>query len=300
MKNRNFDIAAQGQWDWTINGNPADEYTNECLNEEFSVSYGTFSPSVCRYCHTPMTSQSFNDVSDDDEEWHKDRIYLAQTCPRCAHWEFAGNEVGNRCMDAPEIVLLSSISARFEGILPDGCSIELAQHLRRNPQKWHELNPRRFEKLVADVFRANYADSEVIHVGGPGDRGVDVIFVDGNKTRWLIQAKRRANPRKAERFSTLQSILGTLVLEREKHGMIVSTSNTLSRQAKVGVRDAEDEGFIVKTIDKGVLDRMVGARLPSAPWREIFELSELSHVGDDIRKQFCDTNQLQLFGSSGT
>lgn len=302
MKDQMFDIAIQEAWNWTINGASASEE----LSEHLFLEYGAFSPLCCPYCRVEMDHNSFNDFADDSDDWHNDRIYLAQTCPRCSHWEFSGSEGGNRCMDAPTVVLLSSISARFEDDIPHACNEELSQHLRRNPQKWHEINPHRFEKLVADIFKANYMNSEVIHVGGPGDRGIDVIFIESNGRKWLIQAKRRADPKKAERFSTLQSILGTLVLERETHGIVVSTSNCFSRQAKLAQNKASQAGFIIRTVDKGVLDRMIGALLPSTPWSEIFNLPELNHLSDDVKDQFSDLNgthqsfdpnQLELFSN---
>ncbi|WP_159078674.1 restriction endonuclease, partial [Klebsiella aerogenes] len=62
------------------------------------------------------------------------------------------------------------------------------------------------ETLVTDIFKANYRHCEVKHVGGPGDLGIDVLFIDDNDTKRLIQVKRREHPKRAEGFSTLQSI----------------------------------------------------------------------------------------------
>ena len=139
---------------------------------------------------------------------------------------------GNKCMDPHQTVLVSSVTKKFDLDLPEGCFTELAQDLRRHPHRWHSLNPKRMEKLVAEIFRANHETAEVIHVGKPCDGGVDVVFVECSGTRWLIQVKRREKPEKAEGFSTLQNILGTLVLENERHGMIVSTSDSFSYYAE--------------------------------------------------------------------
>ena len=38
-------------------------------------------------------------------------------------------------------------------------------HIRQDPYRLHFVNPKRFEKFVADVFRANYTNAEVVHVG---------------------------------------------------------------------------------------------------------------------------------------
>jgi hypothetical protein len=105
------------------------------------------------------------------------------------------------------------------------------------------------ETLVADIFRANYQHSEVMHVGRPGDRGIDVIFIDSACTKWLIQVKRRARVRTSEGFATLQSLLGTMALEGERHGMIVSTAHSFSYQARQAQRRARQQGYVIELYD---------------------------------------------------
>jgi hypothetical protein len=79
-------------------------------------------------------------------------------------------------MDPNDTIFVTSVAAKFSPSLPKACSDELAQQLRRRSTSWHDLSPKCMETLVADIFRANYQHSEVIHVGRPGDRGIDVIF----------------------------------------------------------------------------------------------------------------------------
>ena len=195
-------------------------------------------------------------------------------------------------MDAQEAVLVSAVVARFNKDFPDGCSHELAQYLRRNPAYWHELNPKRLEKLVSDVFKANYDDAEAIHVGKPFDRGIDVVFIESSGIRWLIQVKRRERPVPSEGFATLQSILGALALDGARHGIVVSTADSFSFQARRGQQLARQQGFVVEFVDKALLNRMVAPLLPQTPWKEIFRCSELSRVARDVQRHFwgpeCD------------
>ncbi len=148
------------------------------------------------------------------------------------------------------------------------------------------MNPKRLEKLVADVFRANYHHAEAIHVGKPFDQGVDVIFIESNGTRWLVQVKRREQPARPEGFATLQSILGAMALDGSRHGIVVSTADSFSYYAHRARRHAEQQGFVVQFIDKGVLNRMVTPLLPQTPWREIFSRPELSQVAEDVQQHF--------------
>lgn len=200
-------------------------------------------------------------------------------------------------MDSNQTALVNSVAAKFEPKLPDGCSEELAQHLRRNRAYWNDLSPKRMETLVADIFRANYRHSEVIHVGRPGDKGIDIVFIDSG-TKWLIQVKRRAHASKAEGFASLQSVLGMLVLEGERHGIIVSTADSFSHQARKAQHRARERGYVVELYDQRILDRMIGALLPQVPWREIFAHPSLQHVGDDVKRHFWGAEfegQLTLF-----
>jgi hypothetical protein len=112
------------------------------------------------------------------------------------------------------------------------------------------------------------------------------VFVDDNERRWLIQVKCRANPRKSEGFSTLQSVLGTLALEGERHGMIVTNADSFSYQARQERLRARNRGFVVELVDKGLLDRMVGALLPSAPWADLFQHEALGYIDTEVRSAF--------------
>ena len=290
-----FDSAVMFSSEWIVNGDEVDEETSDFLNDQLGEEISESLGSCCPHCGVRFQSRRFDDRSEDHDEWHNDRIYLAKYCPRCAHWEFLGSEGGNKCMDPQSDVILSSVAAKFEPKLPQGCSQEIAQFLRRNPHFLHSIDPIRFEKFVADVFRANHRGAEVFHVGGPGDMGVDVLFIDAAGIRWLIQVKRRENPKRSEGFATLQSILGTLSLKGERHGVIVSTTDTFSYQARKARIEAAQRGFIIDMVDKGKLDRMLGKLLPPPPWNELFTFSELSHVASDVRRFFSDYDQPELF-----
>ncbi|MGE3538656.1 MAG: restriction endonuclease [Candidatus Tectimicrobiota bacterium] len=297
MRLSNFDIATYQEAGWCVNDEPVDADVGKHLDERTSSEISSWGLSECPYCKISLRSKGFTDILDGNEIWHNNRLYASQYCERCAYWEFYGNEGGNKCMDPSTTILISSIAAKFSPNLPESCSTELAQQLRRRPTSWHNLSPKRMETLVADIFRANYQHSEVIHVGRPGDRGVDVIFIDTVRTKWLIQVKRRARARKSEGFATLQSLLGTMTLEGERHGMIATTADSFSYQARQAQRQARQQGYLIELYDKGVLDRIIGTLLPQVPWHELFGHPSLDYVSDDVRFHFwgpeCD-GQLSL------
>jgi hypothetical protein len=290
-----FDIAITGEDGWLINGVDAEPDVLAYLNER-TMGYDLWDSLLCPYCRCALGQKRFEDRALSEDQWHYNREYVLLFCNRCRHWEFEGTEGGSKCMDGSNGVVASSVAAKFAEQLPAGCHSELAQHLRRRPDAWHSLSPSAMEYLVSAIFRANHSHCEVVHVGRPGDCGVDVIFVDSENTRWLIQVKRRAKPRKAEGFSTLQSILGTLALQGERHGIIATCADYFSHQARRERERARRQGFIVEFFDKGVLNRMIGALLPADPWRELFTCPSLSYLDSEVRMYFGgDPAQLNLF-----
>jgi len=251
--------------------------------------------SACQFCNRPLRIEHMDDIEGSLDAWHSRREYKLAFCEHCAAWSFRCHQGSNACMDPTFFALGSSVAARYSDTLPEGCSQEIAQQLRRYPRLWHTFNPSRFERFLVDVFRSNHAGCEVIHVGGPGDGGVDLYLVDDTKKKWVIQVKRRARPRKSEPFSTVQSVLGTLVLEGSRYAIVATTSDAFSWPAQRARLCARQSGFTVELFDRGVLDRMLGPLLPRAPWRRLFEDPRLAHIIDRrVREYFVERIADQL------
>jgi len=124
---------------------------------------------------------------------------------------------------------------------------------------------------VADVFKANYRSAEVVHVGRPGDGGVDVVFVESGGREWLVQVKRREKPSAVEGFSTVQNLAGTLLIEGALNGIIVSTADHFSAAAWDAVRRLKRKRRTIELYDRGVLNRMLDPLLPRSPWESIVQ-----------------------------
>lgn len=197
-------------------------------------------------------------------------------------------------MPGPDNWAYISKLREFDVHFPNSCNSELASFIRRNPSILHSCNPKSLEKLVADIFRANYAQTEVIHVGKPDDGGVDVLLVDSDRQQWLIQVKRRESPKKSEGVSTIRNMLGTMLLEKSLNGIVVSTANQFSLRARQATVKAGEIGMTVKLVDKGILNRMLDPILPDRPWlKPICELD--NELGCRLAEQIDSDAQLRLF-----
>lgn len=233
----------------------------------------------CPYCNEKLyLFKQGNEVDFEDM-----KLGGLETCLNCNYWSWhyiQGAYIGRWGLDAYFYTVLLGKIREFHDKLPDGCSEEIASWLRRKPDNWHSINPKGLEKFVADVFRANFSTSEVMHVGKPDDGGVDVIYVDADKKQWLIQVKRREKPNSTESVSTIRNLLGTMLLNNSTHGIVVSTADHFSYRAYSTVKRASELGMTIRLIDRAVLDRMLDGLLLERPW-----LGSLSYAFPDFVKR---------------
>lgn len=279
-----FDLVLHSNWNWYVN-NKKIKYKNRDIFEDSFSMHDNLAIESCPFCQTPMRRTWYSTVNKGDDNYDNGKFIL-KFCIKCAYWKFSGSDYSEACMDSPTNIIASSLAAKFDRNPPAGCSAELAQFIVRNPNYLNEINPIRLESLVADVFKQNHRLCEVRHVGRPGDLGVDVLFVDSEETKWLIQVKRREKPNKPEGFSTLQSILGTLILNDSSHGIIVSTSNSFSRPLEKQRGIAQAKGYTIKLIDKSLLTQMVGSIVPNTPWKDFFINSSVSDYLKPLYQKF--------------
>lgn len=265
----------------------------------------------CPFCGISLSVLKHGEMSDctDEEqlenwfEWadSSDEIeYIGwlEYCTRCYYWRWHYLEskfIGTRGVDFfHDYVSYLSKIRDFTHTLPEGCSSEFAQWVRRNPDVWHTINPHRLERFVADIFRANYAGAEVIHVGKPCDGGVDVLFVDTGRRKWLIQVKRREDPNCSEPVDTVRKLLGTMFLEGASYGIVVSTADHFTYHAYADANRAKERGTVIRLIDRGKLDRMLDPVLPDRPWIRALE-TDYPELAKYFTQKIPSSRQLRLF-----
>lgn len=182
----------------------------------------------------------------------------------------------------------------FDPTLPNGCVSEMCQYIRRNPAWWNSASPLALEVFVADILRANYRSAEVFHVGQPNDGGVDVLFIDAEKHKWLIQVKRRESPTASEGVNTLRNLLGVMVLKESKFGIVVSTADHFSYQAQQGTRKAKELGYTIELYDRGQLNRLLDQQMPDRPWYDVVH-QQLPSMLPVLERRLPSSFQLPLF-----
>lgn len=123
---------------------------------------------------------------------------------------------------------------------------ELFAHLRRNPRAVFELSPRRFEELIASIFRNNGFSVEL--TPATRDGGMDIIAVERSaltgSSVHLIECK-RYHPSKSVGIGVVQRLLGTVTERRATKGIVVATS-FFTRDA---IRVAEETRHVIALND---------------------------------------------------
>lgn len=292
-----FDILEIGPF-MDLNGVEAPEEL-----QELDVPLHSFMniPLTCPFCTSALLAYgNFNLLdpyvicSPDGKAYH---LWYCQYC-RFWQWYYYFDQLkeltGDGCPSAPEQKACISKLREFSSGLPEVCSSELAQYLRRHPSEWHKYDPKRFEKLVADVFRENYDGAEVIHIGKPDDGGVDIVFVDSANQQWLVQVKRRMLENSSEGVSTIRNLIGAMILENTLRGVVVSTADHFTLRAQQAVQKAQYQGLYIELIDKGILNRMLDPILPDRPWLKVVKTHDLE-VANLLAQKVPSDHQLRLF-----
>ena len=92
-----------------------------------------------------------------------------------------------------EVHYVAGKAKQFELSAIDVPLHDLRLHLRTHPSNMAHIHPTRFEQLMADCPRSAYPGSHVNHLGGPGDRGIDLYLITTPGDTYLVQTKRRSD-----------------------------------------------------------------------------------------------------------
>jgi len=109
----------------------------------------------------------------------------------------------------------------------EGANQELMAYFSRHPEALYDLHPRKFEELIAAIFR-NLGCRTVL-TPQSGDRGVDLRIFQHDvigEIVTLVQAKRYAEHRPVE-LGVVQALSGAVHDERAHRGLVITTSRFL-------------------------------------------------------------------------
>ena len=198
---------------------------------------------------------------------------LRESCSRCSFWQF--HEMRSAfyydrgyLADFHELTTIVPKVRTFSEA-PDEALCGIAQWFKRHPGLYQSVDPTYLEKLVGRIFSATGNHSDVMHVGGPDDGGIDLILIGNDESTWLVQVKRRESPDTSESVQTIRNLLGAMVLNDSRAGIVVSTADHFTQRARQASVKSGRRGFRVDLIDRHALEMMLSQNMFYTPWENI-------------------------------
>jgi len=125
---------------------------------------------------------------------------------------------------ADQLLLPNAEASRVVRISMEETNAELVKYLAANPEKMRELSPRKFEELVADMWRNQGFD--VTLTNRTRDGGMDVIAVQKSGVgtlMFIVECKRYAAHNKVG-VEVVRGLYGVVEQKRATQGIIATTS----------------------------------------------------------------------------
>jgi len=159
------------------------------------------------------------------------------------------NTQGASCLNKPDIKYLPDYEEIYllpepKLIIPENRIItdvgllssnipELIRFLSQNPENLHQISPREFEEIIAEIFRSK--GFEVALTASTRDGGKDIIAVHRNElgidTKYFIECKRYAESNKVG-VELIRSLHGVKNTKNGPNKVILATTSTFTRGAK--------------------------------------------------------------------
>lgn len=158
---------------------------------------------------------------------------------------------------------------------------ELGAHLRRSFADLYNITWRRFEALVADVFKAN--GYRVILTRQARDGGADIIVLRSESAHQeaIIECKKYAKRRRVG-IQVVRAVVGAAVSWDVRRAVIV-TSSAFSRDARLSTTEFQRRGFALDLVDAAELLSLLGVYNKALP--------PLDKLTESVRREIIVSNR---------
>lgn len=159
---------------------------------------------------------------------------------------------------------------RFDVDDVDTPLFHLRKELLRKTISLTDLSPREMELVVGSVLRDLF-DVRVEHIGGPGDSGIDLLLVSGDRKQ-IVQVKRRKDAAKSESVAVVRDVIGSMILNDVSMGVVVTSCTRFSRAANAVAASVhlERHGLTLSLYNRDkVMEMLELADPPERPWLAI-------------------------------
>jgi len=195
---------------------------------------------ICVFCRVPL---ELADIEENNSAVNLIRT-VYRTCNLCGWWTVSC--IHDDLQKWPTVRNQYGAAAILRQFDPTGLSEPLSDVRRYLTAKYDSrfhVDPRRFEEVVASVFRDLGFHAAV--TGYTGDDGIDIVLTGPNDRQIGVQVKRSKNTIKVE---GIRALMGALVVNNLTAGAFVTTS-TFQRGARRTVDLAAIRGIAIELVD---------------------------------------------------
>jgi Restriction endonuclease len=236
----------------------------------YDGSIREYIPGDCTFCLSPLHLRSEHDLTFVIPELD---VPVLSVCNSCGWWKAITDTTG--LFGVKPATSLHGIAKRYSIDALDAPLSALRSYLTRHPHSLAHVNPRTFERLMADCLRDKFHPCEVIHVGGRGDGGVDIHLILSDTSRFLVQVKRREDINSIEGPEVVRELNGVLFREGEAKGIVITTASRFSAAAhlETKVRTPTSQTYDLKLFALDEIIDLLNLRPkdPYEPWKRFLE-----------------------------
>lgn len=264
----------------------------------------------CRFCKEPIFIQEIDDrweyLKNKIEETHQKTILsmiephgefilkelkiekypeepppTISICPSCGWWKIA-KDIFISTKSQYWIIHFGSIASlkKFDHSDISSPAEEIKQFLAAKYENRFDIHPRKFEEVVASVFKSHNLLPELTNYSADG--GIDIILRTPHNETIAVQVKRYKNSIKV---SAIRELLGAMVINGYTRGAFVTTSTFQPGGFEIQ-KKLERTGLSLELIDgENFLKKLKASQIKSLHQYQD-ELEEL--ILPSVNLEFCD------------
>jgi hypothetical protein len=214
---------------------------------------------LCRYCGSTMRLLKKQNLRDQlPEKTDLVVTHKLLVCDSCGWWQLQEVQLEHDSYKTDSwyverVILADSVVEHFDPSSVRTPVDILRKYLLLKFSGIREVHPRKLEEVIASVFHDFY-DCDVRLTSTTRDGGYDIFAVISEKPV-LVQVKRRGKSNSVEGVDTVRSLLGVMLVNGVPDGMVVSTADHFSAEAKQAVAMAAlaDRPHSVKLLDYSLI-----------------------------------------------
>lgn len=212
---------------------------------------------VCKYCDAPLLMSDCNVYPAGQDTRIDTEYYREATCSLCG---WAKRRWVSFHTEMPSINSGRWATFRemrhFDISDPQIALAELASHLKRKYDDIHRITPRRFEELIAEIFRSLGWDATLTKQ--TRDNGVDLyIFNNSSGEQAIVECKRHKN---TVGIGIVDRLLGVqLAMGQDRAYLVTSSKFSRPAQERAKSPNVVKRGFNLSLIDAEEILRCLDA-----------------------------------------